>query len=84
MTFTIIYSDEAIAEMLALPVETQRQIKKKVAKLAQNMAGNVKILKGTHEHTIYRLRCGDFRVLFRRDGTILVIFSIRNRKEAYE
>ncbi|MFM9955652.1 MAG: type II toxin-antitoxin system RelE family toxin [Opitutaceae bacterium] len=33
---------------------------------------------------VYRLRSGDFRILFEVEGSTVVIRTIRDRKEAYE
>ena len=43
--------------------------------------GDVKKLQGTNG---YRLRVGDFRVLFDRDGNIIYIEKIENRGQVYK
>lgn len=44
-------------------------------------AGDVKKLKG---QPYYRLRVGDFRVLFDRDGSIVLVVKIDNRGQVYK
>lgn len=43
--------------------------------------GDVKKLKG---QPYYRLRVGDFRVLFDRNGEVLLIVKIDNRGQVYK
>lgn len=44
-------------------------------------AGDVKKLRG---QPYYRLRVGDFRVLFSRDNEVLLIVKIDNRGQVYK
>lgn len=44
-------------------------------------AGDVKKLKG---QPYYRLRVGDFRILFDRDGSIVLVVKIDNRGQVYK
>lgn len=44
-------------------------------------AGDVKKLKG---QPYYRLRVGDFRILFDRDGSVILIVKIDNRGQVYK
>ncbi|MDA1275431.1 MAG: hypothetical protein O2960_15525 [Verrucomicrobia bacterium] len=32
----------------------------------------------------YRLRVGDYRVLFRLEGNTIVVYDVKDRKDAYE
>lgn len=82
MRFTVVYSRQAEAELLAFPSKLQRQITAKVARLQSGFAGDIKKLQAAD--TVYRLRSGDIRILFEVTGTVIVIRTIRNRKTAYE
>lgn len=53
----------------------------KVEALADDLSGDVKRL--TNFTPEYRLRVGDYRVLFEVDGDNVVIYRIKHRKEAY-
>lgn len=44
-------------------------------------AGDVKKLKG---QPYYRLRVGDFRILFDRDGSVILVVKIDNRGQVYK
>ena len=80
--YGIFYTKQSEAELLAFPAKIQRQIKAKIARLQDGFSGDIKKLNASDN--IYRLRSGDFRVLFEIEGTNLVIRTIRDRKEAYE
>jgi mRNA interferase RelE/StbE len=49
--------------------------------MSNDLAGDVKHL--THATPEYRLRVGDYRVLFQIEGTTLVIYRVVHRREAY-
>jgi mRNA-degrading endonuclease RelE of RelBE toxin-antitoxin system len=82
VNFTVEYTKQAEAELLALPGKIQRQLARKVARLRQGFSGDIKKLQAADN--IYRLRWGDFRILFEVEGSKVVIRTIRDRKEAYE
>ncbi|HXA80526.1 MAG TPA: type II toxin-antitoxin system RelE/ParE family toxin [Opitutaceae bacterium] len=82
MKYTVTYTKQAETELLAFPVKIQRQIATKVARLQYGLAGDIKKLQATDN--VYRLRSGDFRILFELEGSALVIRAIRDRKNAYE
>ena len=44
-------------------------------------AGDVKKLRG---QPYYRLRVGDFRILFDRDGNVIAVVKIDNRGQIYK
>ena len=50
--------------------------------MADTGAGNVKRLQGI-DPPEYRLRVGDYRVRFHREGETIRILRVRNRREAY-
>ncbi len=82
MNFTIEYTRQAEAELLAFPEKIQRQLVKKIARLRHGFAGDIKKLQIADN--VYRLRSGDFRILFEVERSTIVIRAIRDRKEAYE
>ncbi len=82
MKYAIAYTKQAEAELLAFHVKIQRQIAAKVARLQHGFTGDIKKLQATDN--VYRLRSGDFRILFELEGSTLVIRAIRDRKNAYE
>jgi len=55
---------------------------RKIEVLKENMLGDVKQLTNTEPE--YRLRVGDYRVLFEVQGDIIVIYRMRHRKDIYK
>ena len=53
----------------------------RIEALKEDLAGDVKKL--TNNTPEYRLRVGDFRVLFEIEDAKVVIYRIVNRKDAY-
>ena len=49
--------------------------------MSDDLKGDVKRL--TNFTPEYRLRVGDFRVLFEIEGEAIIIYRIRHRREAY-
>jgi mRNA interferase RelE/StbE len=67
--------------MQALPPETADSILQKVQAMSRGLAGDVKRLTGFTPE--YRLRVGDYRVLFEIAGRTIVVYRVRHRREAY-
>ena len=59
------------------------RILRSIAEFAQTGRGDVKALIGAHAGK-FRLRVGDYRVIFRRDPQqMMLILRVRHRSEAY-
>lgn len=54
---------------------------KKIEEISDNLKGDVKHL--TDSTPEFRLRVGDYRVLFEIEGEAIIIYRIRHRREAY-
>jgi mRNA interferase RelE/StbE len=80
--FKIIYSEPAKEDLDALPAKFAAQFVKKIGRFENGLHGDIKQLRG-HDIT-YRLRMGDFRILFDVTKDVIVIQRIKNRKEAYD
>jgi mRNA interferase RelE/StbE len=79
--YTVEIIDEAKAKLRAMPKEIRRLIGHKIFLLENDLTGNVKKLKGsTHE---YRLRVGDYRVIFELEGRHIVVYDVGDRKDIY-
>jgi mRNA-degrading endonuclease RelE of RelBE toxin-antitoxin system len=76
------WSDEARVDVRTIEREAALQILKAVARFVETGAGAVKQLHGFSPPR-YRLRIGDWRVVFRRRGEGVEVLHVRNRKEAY-
>lgn len=86
--FAIAYTEKALASLRAVPSKKiRRQIKAKIDGLAQDPhpAGVVKVQGVMHgEHRVFRLRSGDYRVLFCPHGeNEILVLDIGDRKDVY-
>lgn len=74
----IVYSKQAVKFLTKQPPQIQRRI---VTAIYLLPAGDVKKLQGTDA---YRLRVGTYRIIFNKDGEIILIKKIDNRGEVYK
>jgi mRNA interferase RelE/StbE len=68
-----------------MPADQATLIRKKIDQYVVaplSLANNVKRLVGMDG--IFRLRVGDWRVLFKDDGTVMAIIKIASRGDIYE
>lgn len=80
----ITYSRDAEKTLRTIPANTRRLIITKIEQYAaepMSLANNVKALKG--EPGYFRLRVGDWRVLFQEDGSVVAVTKIASRGSAY-
>ena len=82
MTYQIEFKPRAIKDFAELPTKEQRRVMPKIEALKNELAGDVKKL--TNFTPEFRLRVGDYRVLFEVDSERVVIYRIVNRKDAYQ
>ena len=80
--YTLAISEEAIAQLRSLPREQRRRIGDRLNRLQDGLSGDLKKLSG--KESKYRLRVGDFRVLFTLSGGQISVYAVKDRKEAYE
>ena len=69
-------------DLKSLPKSVQRRVIAKIEALRNNLAGDVKRL--TNFAPEYRLRVGDYRVLFEVEEHKVIVYRILHRKEAYQ
>jgi mRNA interferase RelE/StbE len=82
MEYEVSYMPTAIRDLDALPRPVAARIVAKAGRLAHDLAGDVKRL--TNHHPAYRLRVGDYRVLFEIEGSQVVVYRVKHRREAYD
>ena len=80
--YQIIYSEPAREDLDRLPPRQAAQIVRKIARLQSGLVGDIKRLQ-KHDVT-YRLRMGNFRILFDVVGEGIIIRRIKDRKDAYD
>jgi mRNA interferase RelE/StbE len=80
--YQVIYDELAQTDLDSLPPRNALQIVRKIGRLENGLHGDIKKLK---DHDVaYRLRMGDFRILFDVDDGTIIVRRIKNRKEAYD
>jgi mRNA interferase RelE/StbE len=82
MRYRLEIKDEALEQLRALSREQRRNIGQRLDQLQTDLAGDVKKLTARTQE--YRLRVGSFRVLFTLERDLIVIYAVKDRKEAYE
>ena len=80
--YRIEYTPSALDDLRSLPKREADQILRKVQRLEQGLHGNIKRLQNIDIG--FRLRMGDYRVLFDVFGDKIVIQSVGHRKDIYE
>ncbi len=82
MRYRLDIKEEARRQLRMLSKDHRRNIGLRLQNLQSDLAGDVKKLTArTHE---YRLRVGNFRVLFMLEGDLISVYAVKNRKESYE
>lgn len=78
--YTLAIAEEAITQLRSLSKEQRRRIGDRLTRLQHGLSGDVKKLSGKENK--YRLRVGDFPVLFTVTGRQISIYAVKDRKEA--
>jgi mRNA interferase RelE/StbE len=81
MIYNIEFKPRAVKDLETFPSRIQRRILVGIEKMSDNLSGDVKRL--TDSAPEYRLRVGDYRVLFEIESHSIIIYRIRHRREAY-
>lgn len=82
MRYEIVYGDAAVSDLDGLPARQRAQVLRKIERLQNGLHGNIKRLQNAD--VTYRLRMGDYRVLFDVEGNVIVIRRVGNRKDVYD
>lgn len=81
--FTVVLTDRAAADMDRLPLRARLQVSQDIASLARDPLPprpGPKKLKG-YRPPPYRLRAGDFRVLYRVTGKAITVVRVIDRRD---
>lgn len=81
MRYEIEFKPHAVKDLQRLPKTAQRRILEKIEGLRRNLSGDVKRLTASTDE--FRLRVGDYRILFELDGSVVVVYRVIHRKDAY-
>ncbi|MCH8474743.1 MAG: type II toxin-antitoxin system RelE/ParE family toxin [Opitutales bacterium] len=81
MKYTSDLKPKAIKDLKTIPLKERERIVGCIEKMEDNLQGDVKKL--TNHTPEYRMRSGNYRVLFEVEGDRIVVYRILHRKEAY-
>jgi len=81
LRYDIQFKPRAVRDIERLPSRIQAQVLARIEEMSNDLKGDVKRL--TNFTPEYRLRVGDYRVLFEVEKETIVIYRIRHRREVY-
>lgn len=81
MEYRIELKKKAIKDLKAIPFEDRTRTIEKIEQLSDNLKGDVKKL--TNFSPEYRLRCGNWRVLFEIEADSIIVYRVLHRRESY-
>jgi mRNA interferase RelE/StbE len=82
MPFKIVWDEKAYTSLKKLEPIISRRILKKVDGLLENpFCKDIKKLKGSND---FRLRVGDYRVIFSIESNTIQILKVGHRKKIYD
>jgi len=81
MKYDIEFKPKAVRDIEDLPSRIQARVLARIEEMSNDLKGDVKRL--TNFTPEYRLRIGDYRVLFEIEEETIIIYRIRHRREAY-
>jgi mRNA interferase RelE/StbE len=82
MKYQVELKPKAVKDLKRIPKEDGKRIVDKLKILEDNLRGDVKKL--TNYTPEYRMRVGDWRILFEIEDEKIVVYRIRHRKEVYK
>ncbi|MGO9244006.1 MAG: type II toxin-antitoxin system RelE family toxin [Verrucomicrobiia bacterium] len=80
--YVVRYTELALENLGELPKREASQLIRKITRLEGGLHGNIKRLQGGDIG--YRLRMGDYRVLFDVKDAIILVQKIGHRKDVYD
>jgi len=81
MRYDVQFKPRAVRDVEGLPNRIRTRVLARIEEMSNDLKGDVKCL--TDFTPEYRLRIGDYRVLFEIEGKTIIIYRIRHRREAY-
>jgi len=80
--YRIEYGPTALDDLDSLTERIRTQVLRKIERLKSGLHGDIKHLR--RADVAYRLRTGDYRILFDLEGNTIVIRKIGHRKNVYD
>ncbi len=81
MKYTSELKPKAIKDLNSIPPKERKRIVTRIEQMEEDLQGDVKKL--TNHTPEYRMRSGNYRVLFEIEGERIVVYRVLHRKEAY-
>ena len=84
MAYKVLFTKQAVKDVKKLDDSVKRQLEKKLVHFSE--LDDIKVVaKKLHNHDVgeYRIRVGNYRILFDLDKHTLVILKIQHRKDVY-
>ena len=81
MRYDVQFKPRAVRDIEGLPSRIRARVLARIEEMSDDLKGDVKRL--TDFTPEYRLRVGDYRVLFEIEGETVMVYRIRHRREAY-
>ena len=82
MRYRLEIKAEALRQLRGLSKDYRRNLGWRIDALCNDLAGDVKKLNA--KVAKYRLRVGPFRVLFTLEKDLIIVYAVKDRREAYE
>ncbi|MEB3147696.1 MAG: type II toxin-antitoxin system RelE/ParE family toxin [Sphaerospermopsis sp.] len=82
MHYQIEFKPKAIKDLQKISVNDRERIINKIEAMQEDLQGDVKHL--TNFTPEYRLRVGDYRVLFELEEQTIIVYRVKHRSKAYE
>jgi mRNA interferase RelE/StbE len=81
MKYTSEIKPKAIKDLKSILLKERKQIVARIEQMEDNLQGDVKKL--TNHTPEYRMRSGNYRVLFEIEEEHIVVYRVSHRKKAY-
>ncbi len=81
MKYTSELKPKAIKDLKSIPLKERERILGRIERMEDDLQGDVKKL--TNHTPEYRMRSGNYRVLFEIEEEKIVVYRVLHRKEAY-
>jgi mRNA interferase RelE/StbE len=81
MKYTSELKPKAIKDLKSIPLKERERILVRIERMEDDLDGDVKKL--TNHTPEYRMRSGNYRVLFEIEEGKIVVYRVLHRKEAY-
>ncbi|MBD2144667.1 MAG: type II toxin-antitoxin system RelE family toxin [Sphaerospermopsis kisseleviana] len=82
MQYQIEFKPKAIKDLQKISVNDRERIINKIEAMQEDLQGDMKHL--TNFTPEYRLRVGDYRVLFELEEQTIIVYRVKHRSKAYE